>query len=328
MPDREPPPTIRQIPRLIPRSEPLDPVDVVVEPPVEPPEPYFWTRPIEPQQGTHRPIPALVGDVFRFLRREPRALLIAVIPACVVFVIAGLLRWRAYEAFVNVEGSDGSSASKFSLVALALIPVTALGAYFCSTAVALLVVQHVRGGSTQAGAAGRLAVRRLPRVMTVNLVYGLLVAAVFLGPQLLLVRYFYDHDLAALWPWLYLGAGIVAYSAPQINVFLTAIKLEDRRPKFRQARQLVRGQRAATWGRILLLQLVRVAMTAVWQISGLGAWSLAGALLGTVSTVVEIAVLTTAFTLLYVDLAGNTAEGEAAATGVSAGDGVRGEQQT
>ncbi|WP_423923604.1 hypothetical protein [Candidatus Poriferisodalis sp.] len=278
------------------------------EPPVDPPEPFFWTRPAEPDPRTLRPIPALIGDTLRFVARQAPALVRVAVPAAAILILVGLVRWRAYESFAKVDGSDALSASAFSLVALALAPVAALGAYFLSTAIALLVVQHVRGGSMQAGAAGRLAVRRLPRIMTVNLVYGLLVGAVFFAPQFLLVPYLYDHDLAALWPWLYLGAGIVAYSTPQINVFFTAIKLEDRRPKFRQARQLVRGQRAATWGRVLLLQLVRVALTAAWQISGFGAWSMATVLLGTLSTVIEITILTTAFTLLYVDLAGVSAD--------------------
>ena len=228
---------------------------------------------------------------------------------------------------MDVEGSGTSAGSKYSVVTLALVPVAALGAYWFSTAVALLVAQHARDGSMQVGAAARLAIRRLPRIMTVNLLYGLLVTAAFIGPQLLLVRYTYDHDLTELWPWLYLGAGIVAYCAPQINVFFTAIKLENRRPKFRHARQLVRGQRAATWGRVLLWQLVYVALTAAWQIPELGAWSVAAVLLGTVSTVVGIAILTTVFTLLYVDLAGVTAEVDTSTNGTEASDGVRGEQQ-
>ena len=164
--------------------------------------------------------------------------------------------------------------------------------------------------------------------MTINLVYGLLVTAVFLGPQLLLFPYLWDRGLTELWPWLYLGAGVVAYFAPQINVFFTAIKLEDRRPKFRQAWQLVRGQRAATWGRILLWQLVRVALTAAWKISGIRVWSAAAVLLGMVSVIVEIAILTTAFTLLYVDLAGITAEGETSTSEITPGDGIRSESQT
>ena len=321
-------PELPSIVRQIPRAEPPPTLEADEPPPQGPPEQFFWTRPAEPERGERfaRYPPSSLTH-FALSRARRLRWYVWLSPAAAVLSLVGLVRWRAYETFVDVEGSGTSAGSKYSVVTLALVPVAALGAYWFSTAVALLVAQHARDGSMQVGAAARLAIRRLPRIMTVNLLYGLLVTAAFIGPQLLLVRYTYDHDLTELWPWLYLGAGIVAYCAPQINVFFTAIKLENRRPKFRHARQLVRGQRAATWGRVLLWQLVYVALTAAWQIPELGAWSVAAVLLGTVSTVVGIAILTTVFTLLYVDLAGVTAEVDTSTNGTEASDGVRGEQQ-
>ncbi|WP_420446873.1 hypothetical protein [Candidatus Poriferisodalis sp.] len=153
-------------------------------------------------------------------------------------------------------------------------------------------------------------------MITVNLVYGALVAIVF-GPLLvwLLPMYLFERDLLGLLSWAQLGAGVVAYAAPQTNVYFTAIKVEDRRPKFRRARQLVHGQRAATLGRVLLWQFVRVAFRAALAIFMLKITTFAWFGFGVVTVVVTTTLLTTAFTLLYVDLAG-----VAAADPVSVGE--------
>ena len=217
-------------------------------------------------------------------------------------------RW-AYEPVLDDNRSTElgwrlASASSFSFV------VMGIGSYLFSTALVHLVVQRERDGTSKTGPALRLAVRRLPRVITVNLVYGALVAIVF-GPLLvwLLPMYLFDRDLLGLWSWMYLAAGIVAYTAPQINVYFTAIKVEDRRPKFRRARQVVDGQRAATLGRVLLCQFVRIAFGAASVVLVLRITSFAWFAFGVVNVVVTTTLLTTAFTLLYVDLAGVAADG-------------------
>ena len=303
------------------------------EPPVDPPEPFFWTKPAEPDPRTLRPIPTLIGDTFRFIAHRWRALLGRTAPA----VVAVVLSWQAnlwgYEQiYDDVRGN--TSALGLALGTLVVVSVFALGTYFFSTALAYLVVQSARNEPTRVAAAARMAVRRLPRVMTVNLLYGLLVLAVFLPIEFLLLRTLVERELGYLWPWLYLSAGIVAYGAPQINVYFTAIKMEDRQPRFRRARQLVRGQRAAVLGRVLLCQIVRVASLAIWALVSPEAWSLGALLLSLVSFVIATTILTTSFTLLYVDLAGVSADDRvpedetALNAGSEAGDGGQAQRPT
>ena len=305
---RPPQPETPQVIRQIPLAEPADPVEDVDDPPVDPPEPFFWTTPAEPEPGTLRPIPALIGDTFRFALRNWRNVIVVSLPALVALTLVWLVYRWAYEPVFDDSRSTEyglrlTSASTFSLGAMAI------GSYLFSTAVVHLVMQRERDGMSKPGPVLRLAVRRLPRVITVNLVYGVLVAIVF-GPllTLLLVMFLFERDLLALLPWAYLAAGIVAYAAPQINVYFTAIKVEDQRPKFRRARQLVDGQRAATLGRVLLCQFVRVAFKAASGIFVLKVDSFAWFGFGVVNIVVTTTLLTTAFTLLYVDLAGVSAD--------------------
>ena len=203
-----------------------------------------------------------------------------------------------------------------------------IGSYLFSTAVTNLVVQRERGGMPEPGRVLGLAVRRLPRVIAVNLVYGAPVAIVF-GPLLLwlLPKLLFEREMWALLPWTYLVAGVVAYAAPQINIYFTAIKVEDRRPRFRRARELVRGQRSAALGRVLLCQIVRIAFQAASGVLALKISSFAWFGFSALNVVVTTTLLTTAFTLLYVDLAGVSADtavmgrGEAPTEGPEARDG-------
>ena len=257
-----------QFVRQIPRAEPVDAVEAPDEPPADPPEPFSWTKPSEPdpEPGTLRPIRALIGDTFRFVVRHWRSLVVVSLPVLLALVCAWLVYRWAYEPFFD-DSRDGEYGLRLASAAVLAGIVIGIGSYLFSTAVAYLVVQREHGGMPEPGAALGLAVRRLPRVVAVNLVYGALVAIVF-GPLLfwLVPRFLFERDLGALWPWTYLLAGVIAYAAPQINVYFTAIKVEDRRPKFRRARELVDGQRAAALGRVLLCQIVRVAVQAAWAV--------------------------------------------------------------
>jgi hypothetical protein len=311
------PPIIRQIPR----AEPVDPVDAPEDPPSDPPEPFFWTKPSEPEPGRLRPFPALIHDTFSFAARNVRGILTTALPTAIAFLVLWpLYRW-AYQPIFD-DAVDSDFALRFSLASPAGLLVGAIGAYLFTTALANLVVQSETGRPVGSGAALRLAVRRLPRVVTVNVLYGLLVLAVFAAPLVFLQLYLFDRELGYLLSWAYLVAGVIAYAAPQINVYFTAIKIEERRPRFRRARQLVRGQRAAVLGRVLVWQIVRVANTAAWAIVVLQIGSFGWFCLSVVTTVATNAILTTAFTLLYVDLAGVDAEeatvGEGATTAASA----------
>ena len=316
--------------RPIPRVEPQQPVGQAEKSGPKPAEPFFWTSPSEsepePGPGRLRPIPALIGDTLRFAFRHWRNVIVVSLPALVALVLAWLAyRWAYEPVFDNSRNTEYAlrltSASTLAFVLLGI------GSYLFSTAVVHLVVQRERDGTSSPGSAMRLAVRRLPRVITVNLVYGVPVAIVFVPVLIWLVpTYFLERNLLGSLPWISLAAGIVAYAAPQINVYFTAIKVEDRRPKFRRARQLVDGQRAATLGRVLLCQLVRVAFQAASVVLVLTITSFAWFGFTVVVIVVTTTLLTTAFTLLYVDLAGVSAdeaaidEGDTAVGGLEAGD--------
>ena len=322
-----------QIIRQIPRAEPVDPVEKAEDPPAVPPEPFFWTKPAEPEPGTLRSIPALIGDTFRFIVRRWRALLIVAIPAAGAVVLSSLANWWGFEQiYDDIDGN--TSGLRLTLGALVAMSVFALGTYFFSNAVACLVVQHARDEPTHTAAAARIAVRRLPRVTIINLVYGLGVAAVYLPLEFLIGPFLFDRELMFLLPWLSVIIGIAAYGAPQINVYFTAIKLEDRRPKFRRARDLVRGQRAAILGRVMLCQLVLVVSQVIWPFLGLEFRSVTWIVFNVFFVLVRLTILTTAFTLLYVDLAGVSAddpvpEDETALNeGWEAGDGGQAQRPT
>ena len=295
-----------QVIRQIPRAEPADQIEAPEAPPADPPEPFFWTEPSEPDPGRLRPISALIGDTFSFAVRNLRSALVVALPA----VVALAILWPAYRwAYRPIfdEAVDGDFGLRLALAGLVGGVVGVIGSYLFTTALANLVVQSESDGTVAPGAALRLAARRLPRLITANLIYGLLVFAVFAAPLFFLQMYLFDRDLSYLMSWCYLVAGVIAYAAPQINVYFTAIKIEERRPRFRRARRLVRGQRAAVLGRVLLWQIVRVASTAAWAIVAVQFGSVGWFCLSVVLAVVTDTILTTAFTLLYADLAGISA---------------------
>ena len=296
-----------QVIRQIPRAEPADEVEEVDDPPVDPPKPFFWTTAVELDPGRLRPIRALIGDTFRFIVRRWRALVVVAVPAAGAVVLSSLAnRWGFEQIYDDIDGN--TSGLRLTLGSLLALSVFALGTYFFSTAVACLVVQRARDEPTRTAAAARIAVRRLPRVTIINLVYGLGVAAVFLPLQFLIGPFLFDRKLGFLFPWHSLIFGIAAYGAPQINVYFTAIKLEDRRPKFRRARDLVRGQRAAILGRVMLCQLVLVVSQVIWPFLGLEFRSVTWIVFSVIFVLVRLTILTTAFTLLYIDLAGVSAD--------------------
>ena len=307
-------PTLPETPqnaRQIPRAEPAEGVAEAEHPPVDPPGPFFWARPpeSEPGSGRLRPLRALIGDTLRFALRDWRNVIVVSLPA----LVAQSLVWLAYRwAFESVfdDSRNTEYALRLTLASTLAFVLMGISSHLFSTAVVHLVVQRERDGTSSPGSAMRLAVRRLPRVITVNLVYGVPVAIVSV-PILIwpVPMYLLERDQLGLLPWTYLAAGIIAYAAPQINVYFTAIKVEDRRPKFRRARQLVDGQRAATLGRVLLCQLVRVAFQASSMFLVLTITSFAWFGFAVVDMVVTTTLLTTAFTLLYVDLARVAAEG-------------------
>ena len=309
-----------QFVRQIPRAEPVGTVEASDEPPADPPEPFFWTTPLEPEPGTLRPIRALIGDTFRFVVRHWPTMLLMAAPAAALAVLASLVRWGAYEQLVVPVDADRRSTAGFALITTASGWVTAVGLYFQTTAVAFLVRQHALGEPVPSGAICARALRRLPRVVTVNAVYGLLVAVVFGAPLFFLGVYFAEREFWLLQSWAYLVAGVISYTAPQINVFLSAVKLEERRPKFRQARKLCRGQAGAVWGRVLLWQLVYVALLAIWQLIAPEPWSVGIIALSIVHLLVPGAILTTAYTHIYVDLAGVRADDAALGAGATTCD--------
>lgn len=295
-----------QIIRQIPRAEPADLIEAPDAPPADPPEPFFWTKPSEADPGRLRPISALIRDTFRFAVRNLRSALVVALPAVAALAILSLVYGWALRPLFD-DTVDGDFQLRFLLASPVSLVVGAIGSYLFTTALAHLVVQSESGGTVAPGAALRLAVRRLPRVITVNLIYGLLVFAVFAAPVFFLQLYLFERDLGAFTVWLYLTAGVVAYAAPQINVYFTAIKIEERRPRFRRARRLVRGQRAAVLGRVLLWQIVPAASTAAWALVAVDLGSLGWFCFSVVTVVIVNIVLTTAFTLLYADLAGISA---------------------
>lgn len=317
-PQQETPLIVRQIPRAVS----LDAVAAPEEPPNDPPEPFFEARPSEPEPEPEalRPLRSLVRDTIGFVARQwPKMLLVAA-PAAALVIFAGLVRWGAYERLVAPADANRRSIAGFALISMVSGWVTALGIYFQTIAVAFLVRQHAQGRSTQSGAACAWALRRLPRVVTANVVYGLLVAAVFGAPLVFLGLYLSERDVWLLQPWTYLIAGVIAYTAPQVNVYFSAIKLEERRPKFRWARKLCRGQAAAIWGRVLLWQLIYVAFLAMWQIVAPEPWSVGSVSLSVIYLVVPGAILTTAYTYIYVDLAGIARDGRGAVDEGGTGD--------
>ena len=310
--------------RPIPRVEPAEGVAEAEHPPVEPPAPFFWTPPpeSEPGPGRLRPIRALIGDTLRFALRDGRNVIVVSLPALVALVLVWLAYRWAYEPVFD-DSRNAEYALRLTSASTLAFVLMGIGSYLFSTAVVHLVVQRQRDGTSSSGSAMRLAVRRLPRVITVNLVYGVPVAIVFVPILIWLVpTYLFERDLLGSLPWIYLAAGIVAYAAPQINVYFTAIKVEDRRLKFRRARQLVDGQRAATLGRVLLCQMVRVAFQAASRILVLTITSFAWFGFTAVVIVVTTTLLTTAFTLLYVDLAEDSADEAAMDNGDTPIDGL------
>lgn len=306
-PQQETPRIVRQIPR----AEPLGAVGASEEPPNDPPDPFFWAAPSEPEPqpvpGRLRPIPTLIGDTFRFIVRQWRPLLATAPPAAAAVVVQWLsLRWAYEQVFDDIP--QNTSGLRLALGTALSMLAFALGTYFFSIAVANLVVQRARNDLARGMAAARMAIRKLPRVTFINLLFGLALAVVYVPLQFLVYPALFDAELEYLTTWLSLIVGILAYSVPHINVYFTAIKLEDPRPKFRRARYLVRGRRGAVLGRVLLCQIVAVAIHAVWQASGLEFESVAWAVARIFFTVAQLAILTTAFTLLYVDLAGVRAD--------------------
>ena len=297
-----------QITRQISRADAADPLEAAVESPVRPFEPFVRTGLSAPDPGRLRPVVAHVGDTFRFIVGNLGSTIMAALPAVAAWTIMWpVYRWAYQPVFEDtVSGDLGLRVALAGSVGLAA---GASGAYLFTTALANLVVRSERGAPMAPGAALRRAARLLPRVITANLLYALIVVTVLgLPVYFLATRFLLEREMPALTSWVVFAAGVLAYAAPQISVYFTAVKVDRRRPKFRRARQLVRGQRAAVLGRVLLWQAVRAANTALWAmfVFRVGTFGWFCFSIGTV--VATNAVLTTAFTLMYTDLASVRAE--------------------
>ena len=237
------------------------------------------------------------------MARRPVVLGALVIPASV----AVALNWVLYK-YTLIRWLEDDTLGTPPLRYLVGVPLLAmlvglLGRSLQWTATAFVVAQDAYGQRRSAPKALRFALRRLPRVVAAEVIYFVIVAVVLAAPVGGLAYVLLKKDLFEAYRWMWFAAGLVAYSLPWGNLFLSAARLEDIWPRFRRVRELVRGNGFTTLWRILLVHVISVGVYLIFDFVETEPWSLAAFGMQVTIGPLGSVIIAVAYTLMYLDLA-------------------------
>jgi len=204
-----------------------------------------------------------------------------------------------YEAWL--ESFDVTPTTTAIVLLIAFGFACCLGFLVQEIAVTRMAFDDVRGRPINFGETLMAAIRRMPKIFGLSVLLGLVMALVGCGLRVLLL--WAAPVLGVLWLLAYLVAFVVFF--PLLVVYFVMAYVEPRIPSPRRWWRLIRGSKAAIWGRVMLLvfaaNLVGFGLTA-----GLGALplpALYGDLFINAAVFPLIFVLGAVFHLLiYVDL--------------------------
>lgn len=287
----------------------------------------------------HRPIPDLIGATFSIVGRRSREIAVIAIVAAAVAVVSVAAITAAFdivndEIFENpkfeeyldlaaqadaaseeteasleawLDSIEGGRLANAGLLFAVSLLVSLLG-WSTTIAFSLVALDDVEGRPSAIGAALRTGLARVPKAILLSIIYFalLLVLVVALGIVLFV--------LSLMHPYLGIAAfvigivGAVGYFVPLIQMHYVIAYLEPGFPSFRRWWRLLIGNKAATWGRSMLIFLANTAVVLILWLGLLALPSpygdfisnaIAGPVLGALSAI--------AWALMYADLSGRSA---------------------
>ncbi|MXY01293.1 MAG: hypothetical protein F4190_07135 [Acidimicrobiales bacterium] len=248
-----------------------------------------WSRrPLEP--GELRRIPDLIRDSLSLIGRRWRPfgefVLIGVAGYLVAFVMLflglnALFNGQFFSKISELTDPTGGTVVDYEAwlesfdvtpTTTAIVLLFAFGFACClgflvqEIAVTRMAFDDVRGRPINFGETLMAAIRRMPKIFGLSVLLGLVMALVGCGLSVLLL--WAAPVLGVLWLLAYLVAFVVFF--PLLVVYFVMAYVEPRIPSPRRWWRLIRGRKAAIWGRVMLLgfaaNLVGFGLTA-----GLGA---------------------------------------------------------
>ncbi|MXV88319.1 MAG: hypothetical protein F4X53_12235 [Acidimicrobiales bacterium] len=281
----------------------------------------------ERRPGKHRPMGALWADTFSVVGKRWRDLAVAAIVGSAILLVAlvaGLVGvdelfdgqfWEKIDALFSGEIQTSAEIdawmASFQLTlspqALSLL-IAALVASFLAilqaAASAQVARQELSGMDAGGNAAMSIAISRLPVLLLVNLVLFTMQAVVFgINVGLNAVAY----PLGVLWDVVTLV--VMAVAAPLLTILWVMAYLEPGVPSLRRWVGLLGRSKAATWGRVVLLDLVRMILAAaVFFVLMVSTVPFAYALAIVIVLVwpLTVGVVTVAQVIMYEDLASDS----------------------
>lgn len=235
--------------------------------------PQWHHRPLAP--GELRRIPDLIRDSLSIIGRRWRAfgefVLIGVAGYLVAFVMLflglnALFNGQFFSKISELTDPTGGTVVDYEAwlesfdvtpTTTAIVLLVAFGFACClgflvqDIAVARMALDDVRGRPISFGETLIASIRRMPRVFGISVLLGLAMGLVGCGLGVLLL--WAAPVLGVLWLLAYLAAIVLFF--PLLSVYFIMAYVEPRIPSPRRWWRLIRGRKAAIWGRVMLLGL-------------------------------------------------------------------------
>lgn len=234
-------------------------------------QPRWHYRPLEP--GELRRIPDLIRDSLSLIGRRWRPfgefVLIGVAGYLVAFVMLflglnALFDGQFFSRISELTDPTGGTVVDYEawLESFEVTPTTSaivllfafgfaccLGFLVQEIAVSRMALDDVRGRPIRFGETLIASIRRMPKVFGLSVLLGLVMGLVGCGLGVLLL--WAAPVLGVLWLIAFVGAAFVF--GPLLAVYFVMAYVEPRIPSPRRWWRLIRGRKAAIWGRVMLL---------------------------------------------------------------------------
>lgn len=236
-----------------------------------PERPQWHHRPLAP--GELRRIPDLIRDSLSLIGRRWRPfgefVLIGVAGYLVAFVMLflglnALFGGKFFSKISELTDPTGGTVVDYDAwlesfdvtpTATAIVLLFAFGFACClgflvqEIATSRMALDDVRGRPIRFGETLTASVRRMPKVFGLSVLIGLVMGLVGCGVGALLL--WLAAPLGILWLLAYLAAIVVFF--PLLSIYFVMAYVEPRIPSPRRWWRLIRGRKAAIWGRVMLL---------------------------------------------------------------------------
>ena len=154
-----------------------------------------------------------------------------------------------------LESFDVTPTATAIILLIAFGLASSIGYLVQEIAITRMALDDVRGREVSFGRTLSAACRRMPKIFAISLMLGVVTGLAGCGGCVLLYRA--SPALAILWALAFVAAVWVFF--PLIAIYFVMVYVEPRLPSPGRWWRLMRGRKAAIWGRVVLLSLAACA---------------------------------------------------------------------